>query len=145
MTAEASPLHDTTTAVHVRPADLDSLGHVNNAVVLELLEAGRWGWMDDNHLRRSAEILPVVSRIEVDYRRELGCEAIVVDTALVEPVDLEDDLSYRAIFRQQIRALRGGESIVAAEARVQVAFVDARSRALCPVHEFLAEAQGATP
>jgi acyl-CoA thioesterase FadM len=38
-----------------RPNDLDSLGHVNNAIVLEYLEAGRWSWFARNCLRRGSE------------------------------------------------------------------------------------------
>ncbi|MEZ4453782.1 MAG: thioesterase family protein [Nannocystaceae bacterium] len=137
-------VHDTRTPLSPRPGDLDSLGHVNNAVVLEYLEAGRWGWMDENHLARIDAIVPVVSRIEIDYRRELRCEPLVVETTLLEPEDLDDDLSYRAVFHQRVCVVRDGETIVAAEARVQVAFLDARSRGLAPVHEFLAAAaQGA--
>ncbi|MCB9700828.1 MAG: acyl-CoA thioesterase [Myxococcales bacterium] len=136
-------LRDTRTPLVARPGDLDSLGHVNNAVVLEYLEAGRWGWMDENRLARIDAIVPVVSRIEIDYRRELRCEPIVVETALVEPEELDDDLAYRAVFHQLVRVVRDGESLVAAEARVQVAFLDARSRSLAPVHEFIVAAQGA--
>lgn len=134
-------MKDTSTPMRSRPGDLDSLGHVNNAAVLELLEAGRWGWMDDNGLARGGAVLPVVSRIEVDYRREIRCEPVIVDTALIEPEDLDDDLCYRALFAQRVRVVRDGESIVAAEARVQVAFIDAASRSLCPVHDFLRAAE----
>lgn len=130
-------LADTSTPLTARPGDLDSLGHVNNAVVLEYLEAGRWAWMDGNGLVRGGAVVPVVSRIEIDYRREIRCEALVVDTSLIEPEDLDDDLAYRALFAQRVRVVRDGASIVAAEARVQVAFIDAAARTLCPVHEFL--------
>ncbi|MCA9695512.1 MAG: thioesterase family protein [Myxococcales bacterium] len=137
-------LHDTRTSLAARPSDLDSLGHVNHAVVLEYLEAGRWGWMDENHLARIDAIVPVTSRIEIDYRRELRCEPLVVETALLEPEDLDADLTYRATFHQRVCAVRDGAWIVAAEARVQIAFLDGRTRALAPVRNFLIAAQGAS-
>jgi phosphopantetheine--protein transferase-like protein len=123
-------------ALHVRPNDLDSLGHVNNAVVLEYLEAGRWAWMDRHQIRRTGGVVPVVSRVEVDYRRELTGPTVQVRTALVPPDGDADDVSYRARFTQQILV----DGSLAVEAMIYVAFVDARSRSLCTVQDFLASA-----
>lgn len=133
-------LEESVTSLRVRPNDLDILGHVNNATVLEYFEAGRWDWMDQHGLRRNTRVLPVVSRIEVDYRRELRLQDMEVHTALepLEGEDLEDEeaLRYRVFFRQKI--LVDGGKHVAAEARVQVAFIDGATRALSTFHEFLA-------
>lgn len=123
--------------LRVRPNDLDSLGHVNNATVLEYLEAGRWDWMERHALRRDSRILPVTSRIEVDYRRELLPQELLVRTAL-EPSQLdgaEEDMSYRVYFRQSILLQEGGQ--VAVEARIQVAFIDSAERTLCTLQEYL--------
>ncbi len=133
---------ETTTALEVRPNDLDSLGHVNNAVVLEYLEAGRWAWMAAHGLKRASAVVPVVSRIEVDYRREILPQAVQVRTSLERddaPSDDGEDLQYRVHFRQQL--LIDGGAKVAAEARVQVAFIDAAERSLCTLQDFLSVAK----
>ncbi len=132
---------ETTLPLRVRPNDLDSLGHVNNATVLEYLEAGRWAWMEAHSLRRDSRILPVTSRIEVDYRREILPQEVLVRTALETSLleDFEDEVSYRVYFRQRI-LLKEGEQ-VAAEARVQVAFIDAVERTLRTLQEYLAGAR----
>jgi acyl-CoA thioester hydrolase len=136
---------ESTLPLRVRPNDLDSLGHVNNATVLEYLEAGRWDWMERHSLRRDSRILPVTSRIEVDYRRELLPQELLVRTALEasELEDAEDDMSYRVYFRQRI-LLRGGEQ-VAVEARIQVAFIDSAERTLRTLQEYLAAARAPAP
>lgn len=124
--------------LRVRPNDLDSLGHVNNATVLEYLEAGRWAWMEKQGLRRGSRVLPVVSRIEVDYRREILPQEVLVRTVLESPSsaeELEDSLSYRATFRQQVLIDSGGQ--LAIEARLQVAFIDSAERSLCSLQDFL--------
>jgi acyl-CoA thioesterase FadM len=125
--------------LNVRPADLDGVGHVNNAVVLQYLEAGRWAWMDHHQLRRADPVVPVVSRIEVDYLREIPYGALDVSTTMVNLaegalVDL-DDISYRARFRQEVRL--GSDGTVAARADVAVAFIDKETRSLCTVQDFM--------
>lgn len=132
---------ESTLCLRVRPNDLDSLGHVNNATVLEYLEAGRWAWMEEHSLRRDSRILPVTSRIEVDYRREILPQEVLVRTALETSLseDSEDEVSYRVYFRQRV-LLKEGEQ-VAAEARVQVAFIDSVERTLRTLQEYLAGAK----
>lgn len=134
---------DSVTQLRVRPNDLDSLGHVNNATVLEYFEAGRWAWMEQHGLRRGTRVLPVVLRIEVDYRREILPQELEVRTVLEpqEGDDLadEDALLYRVFFRQKILIDSGRQ--VAAEARLQVAFIDATTRSLSTLQEFLAAAR----
>jgi acyl-CoA thioesterase FadM len=136
MTLRVAPV---SVRLNVRPADLDAVGHVNNAVVLQYLEAGRWAWMDHHQLRRADAVVPVVSRIEVDYLREIPYGALDVSTTMVplaqdDFIDLED-LSYRAKFRQEVRL--GPEGSVAARADVAVAFIDKETRRLCTVQDFL--------
>jgi acyl-CoA thioesterase FadM len=130
-------------SLRVRPNDLDSLGHVNNATVLEYLEAGRWAWMDHHSLRRGGGIIAVTVRIEVDYRREIHPQEVVVRTLLESPrgEELEDEeaVHYKACFHQWILVDSGRQ--VAAEARVLVAFLDAAERSLRSVGEFLALAR----
>ena len=132
---------ESTLPLRVRPNDLDSLGHVNNATVLEYLEAGRWAWMEEHALRRDSRILPVTSRIEVDYRREILPQEVLVRTVLEPSLseDSEDEVSYRVYFRQRI-LLKQGEQ-VAAEARVQVAFIDSVERTLRTLQDYLSVAR----
>lgn len=126
--------------LRVRPNDLDSLGHVNNATVLEYLEAGRWAWMEQHGVRHRTHILPVVSRVEVDFRREIHPQEVGVRTVLDAPPleELEDTVTYRVCFRQRVFT-EGGRQM-AVEAAVHVAFIDEQSRTLCSLQDFLAAA-----
>lgn len=136
-----------TLTLHVRPNDLDSRGHVNHAVALEYLEAGRWAWMDRNGLRGRGDVVAVVARVEVDYRREITSGRVEVRTALV-PGDLEPDMAYQARFSQQVlvpAAAPGGAPVLAVEAAVRVAFVRAATRELCTLQDFLADADPGEP
>jgi acyl-CoA thioesterase FadM len=134
---------ESTLTLRVRPNDLDSLGHVNNATALEYLEAGRWAWMEHHALRKGTDVIPVTTRIEVDYRKEIAPQEVVVRTRLEEPLaeELEDEdaVHYRVRFHQQILVDSG--RAVAVEAHVQAAFVSAKDRSLCTVQEFLAGAR----
>jgi acyl-CoA thioester hydrolase len=137
---------DSAVTLRVRPNDLDSLGHVNNATVLEYLEAGRWAWMDQHALRRHASVIGVVSRIEVDYRREIRPqEEVEVRTRLEAPgpeeLAEEDATHYRATFQQQI--LVAGQ--VAVDASVQAAFLHAEDRTLASLQDFLEAARLPSP
>ncbi|RYZ40292.1 MAG: acyl-CoA thioesterase [Myxococcaceae bacterium] len=128
----------------VRPNDLDSLGHVNNATALEYLEAGRWAWLAHHGLSRGGAVVAVVSRVEVDYRREIPPGDVVVRTLLESPVGEnldEDGLNYRASFRQRVFLGEG----LAVEALVNVAFLDAATRSLASLQQFLAVARGGAP
>lgn len=117
-----------------RPNDLDSLGHVNNAVVLEYLEAGRWDWFARNRLRRAGVVTPVVARAEVDYRQEIFAGELTITTRmLTDP----NELAYRAAFRQTIASGARGAETVATEATIYTAFVEMSTRRLCSFQEFL--------
>jgi acyl-CoA thioesterase FadM len=125
----------------VRPNDLDALGHVNNAVALEYLEAGRWDWLARQNLVHSREMIAVVARAEIDYLAELPRGRIEVATVLESPTreELEDDgITFRARFRQRIRL--AGAASAAVDAVVTVAFLDARERCLVSLQDFLAAA-----
>ncbi len=132
--------------LRVRPNDLDSLGHVNNATALEYLEAGRWAWLERNGLRQGASVIGLTIRVEVDYRKEIAPQEVVVWTHLEapRPEELEDTEAdhYRVRFHQKI--LLGSGREVAVEAHVQAAFVRAADRSLASLQEFL-EAAHITP
>ncbi|WP_233595365.1 MULTISPECIES: thioesterase family protein [Corallococcus] len=141
-----SPVHfdEVSLTLSVRPNDLDSLGHVNNATALEYLEAGRWAWLAHHGLSRGGTVVAVVSRVEVDYRREIPPGDVVVRTVLESPAgdDLDEDgLNYRASFRQRVYLGEGSASL-AVEAVVNVAFLDAATRSLASLQQFLTVARG---
>ena len=118
-----------------RPNDLDSLGHVNHAVALEYLEAGRWDWFARNGLQRSGGATPVVARVEVDYLQQLFPGTVTVHTELLcDP----DELTYRAPFRQQITVQGAdGSALPAIEARISVAFIDLATKTLCSLQDYV--------
>lgn len=125
---------NTVTQLPVRPGDLDSVGHVNNARVLEYLEHARWDWMRSNNLSRSENVIPVVVRIEADYRAEIPWGDIRVETGMQDG----DDLTFKAIFNQFIYA--GPADPFAVKAVVHVAFIDAATRGVCTLQDYLEDA-----
>src|SRR3954454_8597382 len=58
--------------VPIRWRDLDTLGHLNQAVYHELLEEGRAALVDK--LRGEEEFAFVLARVELDYRNEVRRE-----------------------------------------------------------------------
>lgn len=60
------------TGEHVRFADLDLLGHVNNKAFMTYAESGRVAFLSETGLwQRDAQRQNVIARIELDYLREL--------------------------------------------------------------------------
>jgi acyl-CoA thioester hydrolase len=109
----------------VRPNDIDRLGHVNNAVLLEYCEAGRHAWLRQNGIE-VGPVLPVVARAEVDFLREIGEGEVQVATRLAEYG------AYSATFRHSIQA----DGRDAGRAKIQVGFIHSQSRAIASVDEF---------
>ncbi|MBW4566272.1 MAG: acyl-CoA thioesterase [Mojavia pulchra JT2-VF2] len=121
--------------LQVRPNDLDSLGHVNNATVLEYLETGRWDWLKHHNLQIKQKIVPVVARIEVNYRKVIILEDVIINTKL----EAANKTSlYQANFWQSIEIFKEGNPLVAVEARIQLVFIDSTERTLRTLQEFLA-------
>lgn len=120
-----------------RPNDLDSLAHVNNAVSLEYLEAGRWDWFSCNRLRRGGSVTPVVTRAEVDYLQQIFPGELEVYTQMLgDP----GEVSYRAVFQQAIMVRdKNGRLVSAVQARISVAFLDMATQRLCSLQNFLEE------
>ncbi|MEU3980911.1 acyl-CoA thioesterase [Streptomyces sp. NPDC026672] len=129
---------ETRLALPVRPNDLDALGHVNNAVVLEYLETGRRHWLARLGGAPAAGTVAVVARIEVDYRAEIPYGTVEVVTALEAPtaeeVD-EDSLTFRALLRQRVHL--PGTACAAVDALVTVAFLDTRQRRPVTLQDYL--------
>jgi acyl-CoA thioester hydrolase len=131
-------------ALQVRPNDLDVLGHVNNAVVLEYFEAGRWDWLAGQGIAAGGGVTAVVARAEIDYRGEIPFGPIEVRTVLESPTAeelAEGATAYRAVFRQRIRL--AGAAAPAVEALITVACIDTQRRSLVPLEEFLSAARPA--
>ncbi|MFF2045008.1 acyl-CoA thioesterase [Kitasatospora sp. NPDC058170] len=128
----------------VRPNDLDVLGHVNNAVALEYLEAGRWDWLGRLGLVHGDRMIAVVARTEIDYLAEIPRGRVEVRTSLVTPSEEEWDeegMTFRARFRQRIHLAGDGPEGAdrpAVDALVTVAFLDAGQRCLVSLQDFLA-------
>jgi acyl-CoA thioester hydrolase len=124
--------------LQVRPNDLDILGHVNNAVSIEYLEAGRWDWLSRNGLVQGDRVVAVVARSEVDYLAEIPRGRVEVRTVLSAPAADEfdpDGLDYRARFRQRIFLPEMDRPAV--EALITVAFLDSAQHCLMSLQDFL--------
>lgn len=127
----------------VRPSDLDALRHVNNAAVLEYLEAARQDWLARQGIACGTRIIAVVSRAEVSYLAEIPGGQVEVATSMEFPAarDLAGGmLTYRAILRQ--RVYRPGIAAPAVDALITVAFLDAAERHPVPLQDFLGAAAG---
>jgi acyl-CoA thioester hydrolase len=125
--------------VRVRPNDLDALGHLNNAVALEYLEAGRWDWIDQHDLVPGNQVIAVVARAEVDYLAEVPRTQVEIRTTLESPTADEFDAegqTFRARFHQCIHLPQSTRPAV--DAHVTVAFLDADARCLVTMQDFLA-------
>ncbi|MFG3052172.1 acyl-CoA thioesterase [Kitasatospora sp. NPDC048239] len=127
----------------MRPNDLDVLGHVNNAVALEYLEAGRWDWLGRLGLVHGDRMIAVVARTEIDYLAEIPRGRVEVRTSLETPSEEEWDeegMTFRARFRQRIHLAGDGPAAdrPAVDALVTVAFLDAGKRCLVSLQDFLA-------
>jgi acyl-CoA thioester hydrolase len=124
--------------LQVRPNDLDILGHVNNAVAIEYLEAGRWDWLGRHGLVQGDRLIAVVARCEADYLAEIPRGRVEVRTVLESPTAEEfdeDGLTYRARFRQRIYLPEMERPAV--DALVTVAFLDSAQRCLMSMQDFL--------
>ncbi|WP_338885712.1 thioesterase family protein [Xenorhabdus sp. TH1] len=121
------------TCLSIRRGDLDSAGHVNHARALEYFEQGRWEWLQRHRLKQCTRVVPVVSRVEIDYRKELFCGRLRIETERVH-----DDAIYKAMFDQRIYAGDATEPSITAS--VHVAFIDVNGRQLCTVDDFLCAA-----
>jgi len=127
-----------TTYHAVRPSDLDSLGHVNHATVLEYLEYGRWEWLTHCGRGLPTRIVPVVTRVEVEYR----CEIFMGDLAIT--TNLAGESFYKVVFEQTIDIGADAARERAAEAKVHIAFIDASSRRPRRVRDFLTDFSSST-
>ena len=64
-----APLLEVTVRIEIRWRDLDLLGHLNQAVYHEYLEEGRAALLE--RIGGASEVLVVLARVEIDFRREV--------------------------------------------------------------------------
>jgi acyl-CoA thioester hydrolase len=134
---ESAPSRDISETVAtrhaVRPGDLDSLRHVNNATVLEYLEHGRWAWLTHFGIDKGRRIVPVVTRITVDYLREIFLCEFAIQTMLA------GETFYRVVLEQSIEVGLNNERQTAVKALVHIGFIDSQSRRPRRLKDFLEE------
>jgi acyl-CoA thioester hydrolase len=130
-------------SLETRPNDLDSLGHVNHAVVLEYFEAARVRLARELGFPEQSKLVVVVSRIEVDYLAEIGSGCLLVSTRIVDlPDDFRDELNYKLMLEHTLT--RPGRDGALAPARVSVAFIARETRALVSFQQALSSNWAAT-
>jgi len=124
----------TQTMIKARGYHADMFGHVNHARFVELLEEGRWCYMEENGLPdlfHAADLGHVVTRIAVNYRRGARPgETMRIETGVKE--------RSRSSFtmRQTVYLEPGGVKVLDAE--IVNVFVETRSgRATVPKDEFV--------
>jgi YbgC/YbaW family acyl-CoA thioester hydrolase len=107
------------TPLTVRGYELDSYGHVNNAVYMNYFEHGRWQMFRDEGLSEiihQSGVLLVVTDVHIRYMREAKLyDSIIVETrTLVEPPYL--------IFKQ--RLLNPDKGLPLARSETKTVFID---------------------
>jgi YbgC/YbaW family acyl-CoA thioester hydrolase len=116
----------------VRPSDLDSFGHVNNARVLEYCEFGRWHWVEERFLMGSHEVVPVVSNYAVTYNSEIFIGPLLVKTTLIR------SQRYSVMFEHAIFRPSDDPTRPAVVANATVCFLDRTKRRPVRVRDYMA-------
>jgi acyl-CoA thioester hydrolase len=113
--------------VEIRFADLDALGHVNNAVLLTYLESARIAyWLQVTERTGLAALDMILARTEIDYRSPLFFgESVVVG---VRAISLR-----RASFVMEFRALERASQRLVAEAKKTLVYYDFTARESLPL------------
>lgn len=107
------------TGLSVRGYELDSYGHVNNAVYLQYLEQARWEIMKKEKILEYLKkhgLLLVVAEIRIRYMRE---------TNLFDELIIESDLSPEPpylVFNQKIRNRKSNRLVT--KAQVKTIFIN---------------------
>lgn len=118
--------------VMIRESHLDSFGHVNNAVYVQLYEEARWDFITRNGFGLDYvlenQIGPVILDLQVRFRRELkNREKIKINSQTVEIVG-----PIIMVLRQEMIKADGK---LASEANVTVGFFDLKARKLINANE----------
>ncbi len=103
-----------TTDVELRYRDLDTMGHVNNAIYVTFLEQARMRYFRDVIGVPTEDISGVIAHLEIDYLRP-----ITADDEVSVAMRVADIGTTSITMEQEVRA--GGEPAATAEV-VQVVF-----------------------
>lgn len=115
--------------IEVRFSDLDTLNHVNNAVLVSYIEQARWKWWHRYLGTRPFEEEGfLIARVEVDYR---------------EPIFMGDEVHVelwcprvgRTSFDLGYRVTRGPGGALLAEARTVQVMLDFKTQRPTPVRD----------
>jgi acyl-CoA thioester hydrolase len=104
---------DYETEIDVRFRDLDSMGHVNNAVYATFLEHARTLYMDDVFGDRPEEINVALVNLEIDFRRQVRFrETVIVGVGVTELGDSSATMAYEVTTGDELTAT--GETVLVA-------------------------------
>ncbi len=104
---------DYETEIDVRFRDLDSMGHVNNAVYATFLEHARTLYMDDVFGDRPEEINVALVNLEIDFRRQVRFrETVTVGVGVTELGDSSATMAYEVTTGDEPAAT--GETVLVA-------------------------------
>ncbi|MDQ2730721.1 MAG: acyl-CoA thioesterase [Armatimonadota bacterium] len=109
----------------VRSYEMDSFGHMNNAVFLNYLEAARGEYLlqaglSFNHFQEWGAF-PVVRRAELSFQAALKTHDEIIITGDMEPLR-------RTGFRAHQQIIRAADSRVALDAHLELVFTDRNGR-----------------
>ncbi|MCL4451701.1 MAG: acyl-CoA thioesterase [Candidatus Thermoplasmatota archaeon] len=113
--------------IQVRYADIDSYGHVNNAVFLSYFELGRINFLRKHFSEKSIEGMSiVVARVEVDYLSEVKLDDELVCETWISAVG-RTSVVFESVLRKRY--------IDAARAKITMVHLDKHGRPeLLPEH-----------
>lgn len=107
-----------TTNIEVRYRDLDTMGHVNNAVYATYLEQARMDYFRDHLGLTMDDVRGVIAHLEIDYHRSITAEDdVIVAMGITELGNTSFTMEYE---------VRAGDEAAATAEIVQVVF-DAES------------------
>ena len=125
----------------VAAADLDELGHVNNARYLDYLERGRTTWYDEVDLFETARVLAgcrCVGTVVVNLNIDFVDECLLGQALMVETVPLRIGGKSFTVAQRILKVARdGGAETLAARAHATSVVMDLdRRRAVALPSEF---------
>jgi acyl-CoA thioester hydrolase len=110
--------------------DIDTFGHVNNAVYFTYFELARTSmWLELTGGSRSTDVSFIVVRAECDFRHQLSMEPIEIRVRIGDMRTTSFDTHY------EIRTLNGGQ--LAATGKVVVVLFDWKTQAKTAITEEL--------
>jgi acyl-CoA thioester hydrolase len=118
--------------VEIRFADLDSMGHVNNAIYLTYIEVGRIRYFRDLNLfedRFKTSVGPIIARSVIDYHQPITLDdnPITVYTRTVRLGSKSCDMEHVVV------RTHGGEPQVAAVGKIVLVAYDYKANSSVPL------------